>query len=140
VQSLGRVQEGARDAQALHAGDRLLSHEPALAHAADEQLAARVLDALDAFDSLQEAVPRSGVGLIQDGDLGERGRGGGEDVDGARQKTGAFRVVDGYGRRKGLGTSASSLHGRRLRLGHVKGQFHGVYRTKTQMQNSPPKM
>jgi hypothetical protein len=139
VQGLGRVQEGTRDAQALHAGDRLLAYEPALAHAADQQLAARVLDALDAFDGLQEAVPRGGVRLIQDGDVGERGRGGREDVDSAQQQIGAFGVVDGYGRCQGLGPSASSLHGWGLVVGPGEGQLHRVSRTPAEMQDRPPK-
>ncbi len=124
MQRLRGVQERAGDAQALHARDRLAAHQAALADAADQELAARFVGGLDALHGLEEAFSRDSVRLVESRDVGERGGGGGENVDGAREEGGAFRVVDGGRRRERFG-AALALEGLGRRRG-FDAALHGV--------------
>lgn len=111
MQRLGRMQERTRYPQALHARHCLPPHEPALPHAAHNQLAASLGHRLQALDRLQQPLARRRVRLVQEGDLRQRRGGRGEDVDGARQETRALGVVDAEGRGEhGIGAGALALH------------------------------
>lgn len=104
VDGLSGVHESAAYPQALHGRDHLLPHQPALAYTADDEFAADFIDARDQLDGLEQTLSGYGVGPIQDADLRERGRGGRQNIDGARQQTrslGRARTV-GKWRRQGL--------------------------------------
>lgn len=103
------MQERAAQAQALHRRHHFLADQAALAHAAYYELAAELVDTLDAFYRLQQAVPRDVVALIQYCDLGEGGGGGRQDVHGAGEDVRASGVVLGERRRQRHGAGAFSL-------------------------------
>jgi hypothetical protein len=81
MQCLRSVHKGTRNAQALHRCDNLAPYKAALADAADYELAPSLAILSDGFDSLEQAIAGYVVRLVQEGDLGQRSGGGGEDVD-----------------------------------------------------------
>jgi hypothetical protein len=86
VDGLGRVQEGARHAQALQRRDELHSNVGALANAAHDELAFRLLRRDDGIYSGGQRAPSVDVGLIQSGGERQRGSLDRENVHGARQR------------------------------------------------------
>jgi len=119
MQRFGGMHEGARYAQALHGRLDFAPHQPALADSADDELAAGFVGLCYCLDCAQQTIARHIVGLVEDADLGERSGGGGEDIDGARKKARAFRVVCSRWRGKRLSgrASAFALERRGLRRG-----------------------
>jgi hypothetical protein len=99
MDGLGRVQEGARDAEAFQGGDELHADVGAFANAAHDELAVGLLRRDDGTDGGDQGALGGGVALVE---ARHEGQGGGldrDDVHGARQRG----RVGGRGRLVGRG-------------------------------------
>ena len=116
VQGLGGVQEDGLQGEAVERRDELLGDVARLADAHGHHLATLALAAHDGVDGAVEAVARESVGRVELGEVLQRGRLGGEDVDGAREAVlgGQLLVAaGGHGRRaEGVGALVFILAGR----------------------------
>jgi len=84
---LSCVHEGAAYSETLHGRDHLLPHQAALAHTADDKLAASLIETGNQFNCAEQAFSGDWICFVQDANLCKGGCGGREDVDGARKQT-----------------------------------------------------
>lgn len=109
MQRLTRMQKTTPQPETLHTRHHLLPHEPALPHSTHQQFPACLIRLCDCLDGAQETVAGYMVALVQDCDLAQCGRGGGEDTNGAAEELLAIGVVVRKRGREQHGARAAAL-------------------------------